>query len=93
MKYILFFLVFTTTFFGQEVNKVDAQGQKDGLWKGIYEESKRPRYEGTFEHGKEVGTFKYNGYFEELVNGTSELNGSVSRYEDGKIVHSCCTIS
>lgn len=67
MKYILFFLVFTTTFFGQEVNKVDAQGQKDGLWKGIYEESKRPRYEGTFSHGKEVGKFVF---FDDTKAGT-----------------------
>ena len=29
------------------------------MWKGIHEESQRPRYEGTFEHGKEVGTFKF----------------------------------
>ncbi|WPR70417.1 hypothetical protein SLW70_10735 [Flavobacterium sp. NG2] len=40
-------------------NKLDAQGKKDGLWKGVYEESKRPRYEGTFSHGKEVGLFKF----------------------------------
>lgn len=40
-------------------NKLDAKGLKDGLWKGIYEESKRPRYEGTFSHGKEIGIFNY----------------------------------
>ncbi len=45
--------------FGQEINKLDAQGKKHGIWKGVYAESKRPRYEGTFEHGKEVGTFKF----------------------------------
>jgi antitoxin component YwqK of YwqJK toxin-antitoxin module len=42
-----------------EFNKLDSDGRKQGLWKGFFEESKRPRYEGTFEHGKEVGVFKY----------------------------------
>ena len=43
----------------QTINGKDAQGQKHGLWKGIYEDSKRPRYEGVFEHGKETGVFNY----------------------------------
>lgn len=40
-------------------NKVDDKGQKHGLWKGFFEGSKRPKYEGTFEHGKEIGFFKF----------------------------------
>lgn len=40
-------------------NNVDANGKKDGVWKGIYPESKRLRYEGTFSHGKEIGEFKF----------------------------------
>lgn len=40
-------------------NVLDANGKKQGIWKGIYEESKRPRYEGSFSHGKEVGLFKF----------------------------------
>ncbi|MBS7231059.1 hypothetical protein KHA90_08480 [Flavobacterium psychroterrae] len=43
----------------QDLNKVDASGKKDGVWKGTYEVSKRPRYEGTFDHGKETGIFKF----------------------------------
>lgn len=43
----------------QDFNKLDASGKKDGVWKGTYEVSKRPRYEGTFSHGKETGIFKY----------------------------------
>lgn len=43
----------------QDFNKVDANGKKDGVWKGTYEVSKRPRYEGTFNHGKETGIFKF----------------------------------
>jgi hypothetical protein len=42
-----------------ETNKLDAKGLKHGVWKGLYEESKRPRYQGTFEHGKEIGLFQF----------------------------------
>jgi antitoxin component YwqK of YwqJK toxin-antitoxin module len=40
-------------------NKLDEKGKKHGLWKGIYEDTKNPKYEGTFEHGKEVGFFTF----------------------------------
>lgn len=40
-------------------NNLDVNGKKDGLWRGVYTESKRPKYEGTFSHGKEVGLFKF----------------------------------
>ncbi|MGV3697157.1 toxin-antitoxin system YwqK family antitoxin [Flavobacterium sp.] len=61
MRYILTILLLSVSvsMFAQEVNKLDENGKKHGLWKGVYEESKRPRYEGTFEHGKEVGMFKF----------------------------------
>ncbi|HEX8562242.1 MAG TPA: toxin-antitoxin system YwqK family antitoxin [Flavobacterium sp.] len=49
------------------VNQLDDKGNKHGLWKGTYTESGRPRYEGTFEHGKETGTFKY---FDDTKAGT-----------------------
>ena len=38
-------------------NKLDEKGKKNGPWKGIYEDTKNLKYEGTFEHGKEVGLF------------------------------------
>ena len=60
MKYLLALLLSTLSVFGQsDFNKIDDKGNKHGLWKGFYEESKRPRYEGTFNHGKEVGVFTY----------------------------------
>jgi antitoxin component YwqK of YwqJK toxin-antitoxin module len=59
MKKIWILFLITTAAFSQETNKVDAAGKKDGLWKGTYAESKRPRYEGTFDHGKETGVFKF----------------------------------
>ncbi len=58
----LFFTVLalcSISVFAQDINKLDANGKKNGLWKGTFDESKRPRYEGTFDHGIETGTFKY----------------------------------
>lgn len=42
-----------------DFNKLDSNGKKHGLWRGQYTESKRPKYEGTFEHGKETGLFNF----------------------------------
>lgn len=42
-----------------DFNKLDEKGKKHGVWRGFFEGSKRPRYEGTFEHGKEVGVFNF----------------------------------
>lgn len=67
MKYIIILLFLTNLSFAQEINKLDENGKKHGLWKGIYEESKRPRYEGAFEHGKEKGMFKF---FDDTKAGT-----------------------
>lgn len=56
---VLSFLSFFQYSYSQETNKLDDKGQRHGLWKGTYTESKRPRYEGTFDHGKETGVFKF----------------------------------
>lgn len=55
-----FSVLYCLTMFSQnDVNKFDSGGKRDGLWKGTYEKSKRPRYEGVFSHGNEIGIFKY----------------------------------
>ena len=62
MRSIIVFLIsllFSVLHAQTEPNKLDAKGLKHGIWKGVYEESKRPRYLGTFEHGKEVGVFQF----------------------------------
>ena len=41
-----------------QINQVDSNGKRDGIWKKYYS-NKRVRYSGIFVHGKEVGTFKY----------------------------------
>ena len=56
----------------QSINQLDEQGERHGLWKKTFEKTDQPKYEGTFEHGKEVGTFK----FYKLVNGKSTLSAT-----------------
>jgi len=58
----IFVLIFLNVFGMQaqkDFNKLDDKGHKNGLWKGDYEDTKNPKYEGTFEHGKEVGVFTF----------------------------------
>ena len=45
--------------FAQEINQFDENGKRHGKWQKSFEESKELRYQGQFEHGKEVGLFKY----------------------------------
>jgi antitoxin component YwqK of YwqJK toxin-antitoxin module len=56
---LLCFLALSSTLFAQDINKNDAAGKRHGQWKGTYDATKKPRYEGTFDHGKETGTFKF----------------------------------
>lgn len=58
-KILILCLVWQSGFSQDNFNKLDEKGQKQGVWKGVYEESKRPRYEGAFNRGKETGTFKF----------------------------------
>ncbi len=64
---IFFFLKVSLLQAQTGLNQLDEKGKKNGVWKGLYEESKRPRYEGTFSHGKEVGVFKF---FDDTKAGT-----------------------
>jgi antitoxin component YwqK of YwqJK toxin-antitoxin module len=87
MKKLIFiaFIVLANLVSGQDkLNQFDEQGLRHGFWKGFHEESKRPRYEGVFEHGKEVGMFKY---FDDTKAGTVIATRDFSK-NDG----SCYTI-
>lgn len=63
---------FLTSMTAQSVNNLDKNGERHGLWKKNFEKTNEPKYEGTFEHGKEVGTFK----FYKLVDGKSKLSAT-----------------
>lgn len=41
------------------VNQFDKDGKRHGVWRKFYDKTKELRYEGQFDHGKEIGTFKY----------------------------------
>lgn len=84
MKYILAAFFLSISVFAQQYNKLDENGKKQGVWKGIYADSKRPRYEGTFDHGKERGMFKF---FDDTKVGTVIATREFSSKEN-----SCYTI-
>ena len=84
MKYTIVCLLISINIFAQDINKIDENGKKHGLWKGFYDESKRPRYEGTFEHGKEIGMFKF---FDDTKVGTVIATREFNSKDD-----SCYTI-
>ena len=55
---------------GQEpINQFDNEGRRHGKWAKTFENSKQLRYEGQFEHGKEIGEFR----FYQLVGKASKL--------------------
>ena len=43
----------------QSINQLDENGARHGYWKMDFEKTDQPRYEGLFDHGHEVGTFKF----------------------------------
>lgn len=46
------------SFAQSKINQFDANGKRHGIWKKYYN-NKRIRYQGKFNHGKEVGVFKF----------------------------------
>lgn len=61
LLFLIFFGIFLNlpNLLAQELNQVDADGNRHGLWQKKFPGTDQLRYEGTFEHGKEVGTFKF----------------------------------
>ncbi|WP_179338139.1 toxin-antitoxin system YwqK family antitoxin [Winogradskyella ludwigii] len=54
-----FTIILTTVAAQKVVNQFDKDGKRHGLWTKNYHNTKEKRYEGAFEHGKEVDSFKY----------------------------------
>ena len=61
MKFIYLSLVLlvTTLVSSQEINQLDSNGKRHGIWKKTFEDTNILRYEGEFFHGKERGLFKF----------------------------------
>ena len=59
---IIFFTIvllsISFSFAQSAINQLDTDGKRDGVWRKYYT-NKRIRYQGKFNHGKEVGVFKY----------------------------------
>ncbi|MEM5539887.1 MULTISPECIES: toxin-antitoxin system YwqK family antitoxin [unclassified Olleya] len=58
-SFLLFCLFVTSLVMAQSLNQFDANAQRHGTWKKNFDNTKVVRYEGQFDHGKEVGTFKF----------------------------------
>ncbi|WP_296314833.1 toxin-antitoxin system YwqK family antitoxin [Winogradskyella sp. UBA3174] len=56
---LIFTIILTTVFAQKSVNKFDKDGKRDGLWAKNYHKTDQKRYEGVFQHGKEIDSFKY----------------------------------
>jgi len=69
----------TTTVLSQKINQVDSEGKRTGVWKKNYANGK-PRYEGTFLNGKEVGVFKF------YENNSSGIPHIVKEYSENSDV-------
>jgi len=57
----LYFVLIMCSYIGvaQNYNAFDSEGKRHGKWQKKYKNSDQLRYKGTFDHGKEVGTFKF----------------------------------
>ncbi|MFT7073109.1 toxin-antitoxin system YwqK family antitoxin [Patiriisocius sp. Uisw_017] len=70
MKFLLtiisVFLISSGALLAQEINLMDANGKRHGVWKKSYPNTKQLRYQGQFDHGREIGVFNF--YCEECGN-------------------------
>lgn len=41
------------------VNQFDSEGKRHGTWRKFYKNTNQLRYQGQFDHGKEIGEFKF----------------------------------
>ena len=74
-----FFIVLCSTYsLSQEINQMDSDGLRHGIWKKNFTGTKSLRYEGQFEHGKEVGLFKFYIYMDKksVLSATKKFNDS-----------------
>ena len=54
------FIIIAPVAFSQNgINQLDSQGKRHGTWIKNFEDSEQIRYKGTFDHGKEIGVFKF----------------------------------
>ena len=83
MKFIYFSLILLIATIGsaQDINQVDANGERQGVWRKNFDKTKVLRYEGEFSHGKEIGLFK----FYKNINGKAVLTATRQFNESNNI--------
>lgn len=59
-------------------NQLDHEGKRHGFWKVYFEDTQNPKFEGNFEHGQEIGTFKF------YKEGFYEHPSAIMNFEKGK---------
>ncbi len=52
-------VLFSSYLFAQNINQLDANGARHGVWEKKFKNTNLIRYQGQFNHGKEVGLFKF----------------------------------
>jgi len=74
--FLIFFLNFFISHAQADINQLDAEGERHGVWRKYYNNN-RIRYAGNFNHGKEIGVFKY------YSASNSDFPILVKEYEEG----------
>jgi antitoxin component YwqK of YwqJK toxin-antitoxin module len=71
-----FLLLSFTTVLSQSINQMDANGERHGIWKKNFDNTNQLRYEGEFNHGKEIGLFKFYKLVDKksVLSATKEFN-------------------
>ena len=62
LKFILlvsFLIIGLSAISQNKINQFDNQGKRHGKWVKLFDDSTQIRYEGEFNHGKEIGVFNY----------------------------------
>jgi antitoxin component YwqK of YwqJK toxin-antitoxin module len=82
MKPYFFIFILTiaslNTFSQNAVNQFDDNGKRHGIWRKNFDKTKQLRYEGQFDHGKEIGLFKFYTLSKgkSVLSATKEFNDS-----------------
>ncbi len=58
--FVFFGIIYAfSTASAQDINQMDENGERHGIWQKKFPGTDQLRYEGEFDHGKEIGTFKF----------------------------------
>jgi len=79
------FLVVSVVFSQTEVNQFDSNGKRHGIWEKNFDNSEQKRYEGEFNHGKEIGIFKF--YCEDCKSNPSVIKTFNSQDDSATITY------